>query len=432
MFTHHTVSEQRGTAEISLALLQEIFSDYHPRNFAVRLWDGTFWEPDPGERADFTFVIRHPGALRSMFLHPSQVAIGEAYIHDEIDIEGDLAAAFQMASYIVNLHIGIAEKVHLANLLRRLPANGHASAGRAAIELKGALHSKERDRQAVTYHYDVSNDFFSLWLDPWMMYSCAYFTAPDQSLEQAQEQKLEYICRKLDLRPGERLLDIGCGWGGLVCYAARRFGVAATGITLSEPQADFANERIEREGLHAVCSVKVRDYRDMDRTEAYDKIVSVGMFEHVGAPMLPEYFERAFRMLKPGGRFLNHGIGTTFNHVERNGDSFSDKYIFPDSEVLPISTTLHAAETRGFEVRDVESLREHYMMTLRHWLKRLEARHEQAVRATDESIYRTWRLNHAGAALGFEQGRNSLYQTLLVRPIKGQSLMPLTRSAWYV
>jgi cyclopropane-fatty-acyl-phospholipid synthase len=299
------------------------------------------------------------------------------------------------------------------------------------VQLKGALHSKERDRQAVTYHYDVGNDFFSLWLDPWMMYSCAYFTKPDDTLEQAQEQKLDYICKKLDLRPGERLLDIGCGWGGLICYAARRYGVNATGITLSEPQAEYATDRIEREGLHAICSAKVRDYRDMDRTESYDKIVSVGMFEHVGAHMLPEYFERAYRLLKPGGRFLNHGIGTGFNFSIRAGESFNDKYIFPDSELLPISTTLHAAETRGFEVRDVESLREHYMMTLRHWLRRLEAHHDEAVRATDESVYRIWRINHAGAALGFAIGRTTLYQALFVKPLNGQSGMPLTRTAWY-
>lgn len=431
MFTTHDVREHRGAVETSLAIVREIFADYHPRNFAVRLWDGSFWDPEPGETAAFTIVLTHPGSLRAMLMHVSQVQLGEAYINNDFDIEGDIEAAFRFASHLMDLEIGLAERVRLANLLRKLPANGMPHTARAPVQLKGALHSKERDRQAVTYHYDVSNEFFSLWLDPWMMYSCAYFASEGESLEQAQERKLDYICRKLDLRPGETLLDIGCGWGGLIRYAARHYGVSATGITLSAPQAEYANQQIEREGLVAMCGAMVRDYRDVDKSESYDKIVSVGMFEHVGALMLPEYFERAYRLLKPGGRFLNHGIGTCFNFVDRTSDSFNDKYIFPDSELLPISATLHAAETRGFEVRDVESLREHYMMTLRHWLRRLEARHEEAIGATDESIYRIWRLNHAGAAIGFATGRTSLYQALFVKPVHGQSRMPLTRVAWY-
>ncbi|HLP15612.1 MAG TPA: cyclopropane-fatty-acyl-phospholipid synthase family protein, partial [Bacteroidota bacterium] len=250
-------------------------------------------------------------------------------------------------------------------------------------------------------------------------------------LESAQEQKLEYLCRKLDLHSGDRLLDLGCGWGGLICFAAKTYGVRAHGITLSQAQAEYAQARIEREGLADRVSVEVKDYRELDESSAYDKIVSVGMVEHVGITMLAEYFERAHRLLTPGGRFLNHGISSGFNAVRLNGASFSDEYIFPDSEILPLSTTIHAAETRGFEVRDVESLREHYMLTLRHWLHRLEAAHTEAVRLTDESTYRIWRLNHAGAAAGFASGRNSIFQTLLVKPANGRSTMPLTRERWY-
>jgi cyclopropane-fatty-acyl-phospholipid synthase len=429
--THEVRERTRGDVETSLAILSEIFSEYHPRNFSVRLWDGTIWPHDPGVTPMFTMVLTHPGSLRAMFTHPTQLALGEAYVYNDFDIRGDIQSAFHMAEYLTHIDFTLREKVKLGALLRKLPADGHTRKGREPVRLKGALHSKERDRQAVTYHYDVSNDFFKLWLDPWMAYSCAYFSRSDESLDAAQEHKFEYICRKLDLKPGEKLLDIGCGWGGLVMYAARCYGVHATGITLSVHQSEYANQRIDQEGLQSKCSVEVLDYRDLEETEAYDKIVSVGMFEHVGEQMLPEYFERAFRLLKRGGRFLNHGIGLGFNAVTPSGPTFNDKYIFPDSEILPISKTIHAAESRGFEVRDVESLREHYELTLRHWLARLEAHHDEAVRLTDESTFRIWRLNHAGAALGFATGKNSLYQTLLVKPLNAKSNMPLTRKDWY-
>ncbi|MGE5316267.1 MAG: class I SAM-dependent methyltransferase, partial [Acidobacteriota bacterium] len=379
----------------------------------------------------FTMVLKHPGALRTMITHATRVGIGEAYIYDEFDIEGDIAHAFRMANYLTTLELGLAEKMRMAALLRRLPSHAPVRQGRAPAELRGAIHSKERDRQAVRYHYDVSNDFFPLWLDPWMQYSCAYFQSQEDTLETAQERKLDYLCRKLDLHPGERVLDLGCGWGGFLIYAARNYGVVSRGITLSQMQADYANRWIEREGLQEKAHVDVLDYRDLEEIESFDKIVSVGMFEHVGAHMMPEYFTRVHRLLKRGGRFLNHGIASGFNAVVMDGDSFSDKYIFPDSELLPISSTVKAAETTGFEVRDLESLREHYALTLAHWLSRLEAHHDEAVHASDESVYRTWRLNHAGAAIGFQTGRTSVYQMLCVKPLNGQSMMPLTRHNWY-
>jgi cyclopropane-fatty-acyl-phospholipid synthase len=427
----HDVHTHMSEVHTTLSVLHEIFSDYHPRNFAIRLWEGTAWQQEEGQDARFTMVLKHPGALRIMLLHPSQLSIGEAYIYDDFDVEGDIEAAFAMANHLMNLDVGLAGKVHLGSQLMKLPADGHPHTGRQAVHLKGALHSKERDREAVTYHYNVSNDFFSLWLDRWMMYSCAYFSSPDEDLDTAQERKLEYLCRKLRLRPGEKLLDIGCGWGGLILYAAKQYGVDALGITLSEPQSVYANERIRREGMDMRCRALVLDYRDLEGIEAYDKIVSVGMFEHVGESMLQEYFGRAFQLLRRGGVFLNHGVGTGFNHVNPS-ESFNDRYIFPDSEVLPISTTLKAAEVSGFDVRDVESLREHYMHTLHRWLRRLEANHDRAVGFTDEATYRTWRLNHAGAALGFKTGKNTIYQTLLVKPLKGDSMLPLTRADWYV
>jgi cyclopropane-fatty-acyl-phospholipid synthase len=427
----HDVQTHEGEIQTTLSVLHEIFSDLHPRNFAIRLWDGTTWEQEAGQDARFTMVLTHPGSLRKMLMHPNELTLGEAYIYNDFDVEGDIEAAFAMAAHLLNLDVSFAGKVHLGSKLLKLPADGNPHRGRQAAHLKGALHSKERDRDAVTYHYNLSNDFFSVWLDHWMLYSCAYFTSPDEDLEEAQEHKLDYLCRKLRLCPGDTLLDIGSGWGGLILFAAKYYGVNALGVTLSEPQSMFANDRIRREGLDMRCRSVVRDYRDIEGIELYDKIVSVGMVEHVGEAMLLEYFERAYQLLRPGGVFLNHGIGSGFNHVSTKV-SFSDTYIFPDSEILPISTTLKNAEIAGFEVRDLENLREHYMLTLRQWLHRLEAGHDKAVAFTDEAAYRTWRLNHAGAALGFQSGKNALYQALLVKPLKGSSTLPLTRADWYV
>ena len=266
-----------------------------------------------------------------------------------------------------------------------------------------------------------------------MTYSCAYFNNPEDSLDLAQEQKLEFICRKLRLRPGQRLLDIGCGWGGLVIYAAKNFGVEATGITLSKPQADLANARIAEAGMSDRCRVLVRDYREMDQPASFDALASVGMFEHVGAKRLPAYFTQAWQLLKPGGVFLNHGIAIRAGEKPPPAKSFSNVYVFPDGELTPISTSLRAAEEAGFEVRDVESLRTHYAMTLRHWVRRLEAQHNLALQYVDEPTYRVWRLFMAGSAHDFEAGRTNVYQALLYRPdANGHSNLPLTRADWYV
>lgn len=265
-----------------------------------------------------------------------------------------------------------------------------------------------------------------------MVYSCAYFLSPEDSLNQAQEQKLEHICRKLRFRPVQRLLDIGCGWGGLVIFAAERYGVEALGITLSQPQADLANERIAHAGLADRCRVEVRDYREVNEVHGYDALASVGMFEHVGESRLETYFQQAWRLLRPGGLFLNHGITRRATDQRRRGRSFSDEYVFPDGELTPISTSLHIAEKVRFEVRDVESLREHYAMTLRHWVRRLEAHHEQALQFVDEPTYRVWRLFMSGSAHGFASGRLNAHQTLLVKPgPEGQSGLPLTRADLY-
>ena len=291
--------------------------------------------------------------------------------------------------------------------------------------------SKEHDARSIAHHYDVSNDFYALFLDPLMVYTCAYYRDSDGKLEQAQEDKLDLVCRKLRLKPGERVLDIGCGWGALAMYAAARYGVEVLGVTLSEPQARLAGERIEAAGLADRVRIEVRDYREVVDPEGFDKLVSIGMFEHVAREALPGYFETCFRLLRPGGVFLNHGIGEPPKVAERRGGSFTMAYVFPDCDLVPISTSLAAAEGAGFEVRDVESLREHYVLTARAWKRQLEAARDQALELVDEPTYRTWRLAMAGCAYGFATHRLNVWQSLLGKPERGRSGLPLTREDWY-
>ncbi len=420
-----------------------------PPLFDVRLWDGTVLQGDGKPR--FTVVIDSPGAVRRMFRLPIELAIGESFIRGDFDIEGDLFAAFGLMSMLPVTIRYASDLSALARLYLALPSDAPSNTiTRGRARLSGALHSKERDRAAIQYHYDVGNDFYALWLDQRMNYSCAYFRTGTEDLDAAQEAKLEHICRKLRLKPGERLLDIGCGWGGLAIYAAQKYGVNALGVTLSHQQHALANERIAAVGLTDRVAVKLLDYRDLSDAQ-FDKIVSVGMFEHVGRSHLPEYFAHAQRLLKPGGLFLNHGISTAYPQtkqksspwtrftevtlvIERNilgSGQFVWHYIFPDGELEPVSEVNLLAEAAGFEVRDVENLREHYALTLRHWVKRLEMERDQAVRLVGDTVYHTWRLYMAGSAVGFESGGINVNQTLLAKPAKGAANLPLTRDDLY-
>lgn len=417
--------------QTGLSILPILFSGYRPKNFAVRLWDGTIQKPEAGREPVFTLVINRPGALRRMFWRISDLSLGESYIYGDFDIEGDFESAFALEEYLGGLRLGVADRLRCARKMMQLPSDDRPPAGKGVDGLSGALHSLGRDREAVRYHYDVSNDFFALWLDRRMVYSSAYFTEPGEELESAQERKLDYICRKLRLRRGERLLDIGCGWGGLVIHAAKTRGVEVVGITLSRPQAELAAARIREEGLAGRCRVEVQDYREVDAPGHFDKIASVGMFEHVGESRMEEYFARAWRLLRPGGVFLNHGIAWNASQPMRPGPYFSDHYVFPDGDLIPVSTTLRAAEHCGFEVRDVESLREHYLITLRHWIRRLESRYEEARRVTDEVTCRVWRLYLNAAAYRFRVGVYNVYQSLLVKSDGGRSGLPLSRADWY-
>ena len=418
-------------ASRALRFVQELLNDYHPRDFAIELWEGTHWGPEASQFRRFTWRINDPSSLRALLGSPSQVVLAEAYIYSQFDFDGDIAAVFPLANYLLNKHWSVKEKLRLGGLLLGLPAQPTGQPAAGTVKLRGGVHSKQRDRQAVSYHYDVSNDFYRLWLDQNMVYSCGYFQKPNDDLDRAQQQKVDYICRKLRLKPREKLLDIGCGWGGLIIHAARQYGVQALGITLSEQQLGFARERILREGLAGRCQVRLLDYRDVEGSGTYDKLASVGMVEHVGSSRLPEYFQHAYRLLRPGGVFLNHGIGRAGNRPSPPRPTFTDVYVFPDGELVPLATTLQAAEEAGFEVRDLENLREHYALTLHHWLRRLEAHADEARLVADEVKYRIWRLYLAGSEYYFRSGKLDLYQTLLVKSDAGRSGLPMTRGDWY-
>jgi cyclopropane-fatty-acyl-phospholipid synthase len=436
----HAISSAKTVEEKTRCILSEVFVGCPLENVGVRLWDETAW-PDDRPRSAI-LVLKHPGSLSRMFLPGTEVGLAEAYLHNDFDIEGDIEAAFEVGDFLLSRRDDWKKKLKLGGLLIRLPeGNGRSTMQRAARQLlpriRGKPHSPERDRGAVTFHYDVSNDFYQLWLDRHMVYSCAYFKSPSDPLDIAQEQKLDYICRKLRLRAGQRLLDIGCGWGALVIHAAKNFGVHAEGITLSQRQAEWARSRIAEAGLENKAKIELRDYREIAATsELYDAIVSVGMAEHVGRERLLDYFAAAHRALKPGGVFLNQAIGEDIiarpGKPEGFGGSFIEQYVFPDGDIPPLPIMLRAAESSGFEIRDVENLREHYALTLRRWLRRLEAHHDEALRYVAEETYRVWRLYIAGSAHGFRSGHIAVYQTLLAKlGPSGQTNLTLTRDEWY-
>ena len=427
-------TKTENAEEWTLRILNDIFGEKGGEKINVRLWNGKIW-PNTAERPA-TLVLNHPGTLRAMFLPGTEVGLAEAYLYNDFDIEGNIEAVFDLANSMKTVLASKYKKVKILNDILHLPTmtnpRPNGKNGRKAARLSGKRHSIARDKKAISYHYDVSNDFYALWLDNRMVYSCAYFQTPDEGLNTAQERKLDYICKKLRLKPGQRLLDIGCGWGGLIIHAAKNYGVNAIGITLSQQQVDLANQRIEEAGLSSHCKVLLQDYREIDEYESFDALASIGMFEHVGEYMLPIYFEKAYQLLKPGGVFLNHGIAKRENDEPQHHPTFSEAYVFPDGELTPINRSLHAAEIAGFEVRDVESLREHYALTLRHWVQRLERNHAEALKYVDEPTYRVWRLFMSGSAHGFAHGRLNVYQTLLLKPDEqGFGNLPLTREDWY-
>jgi cyclopropane-fatty-acyl-phospholipid synthase len=415
-------------AERSLTVLRRLFGSALGADFAVELWDGTHVPAPAGAR--FTFVVARPFGLRAALLPPVDLNPGRAFTEGWIDIRGDVEAAVDTIAGA----LGRLSKPRSARLLAdvlRLPKPPPVAHAQRA-QLSGARHSRRRDAEAVQFHYDVPLEFFRSFLDDELVYSCAYFTASAASLGAAQRAKIDYTLRKIRLRAGETLLDIGCGWGALVIRAAQRFGAHAVGITLSREQHAEALHRVAAAGVADRVSIEYLDYRDLGERR-FDKIVSLGMVEHVGRERLAAYFDAAFRALRPGGLFLNHGIGQLDAPRGYRITGFMERYVFPDGDLLPVAQTTRAAERAGFEVRDVENLREHYALTLRAWSRNLDTNRSAAVAAAGERTYRIWRLYLAGSAQGFARGRMALYQTLLAkRDPSGGAGIPRTRDDLYL
>lgn len=423
-----------------------LFGDPHGRTFDVKFWDGSI-DRGSNPHPPFTLVLNRPASLRRMLLPPNELSIVESYISGDVEIEGSMEAGSNLGEMIGDRLRSPLAIARLVGLVLRLPGTADDDLANARFPERakklGPRHTPVRDAAAINFHYDVGNAFYKLWLDRRMVYSCAYFRSQEDSLDVAQEAKLDLICRKLRLKPGERLLDIGCGWGGLVMHAAEHYGVDATGITLSPNQAAFAKERIAESGLADRCRVAIRDYRTLTPEDAFDKIASVGMIEHVGLTHLSVYFDSAFRALKPGGLFLNHGIvslseGRRKSAGERifrkfwRADAFIDTYVFPDGKLTATDDVIAAAEAAGFEVRDVESLREHYAMTLRHWVRSLEEKSSEAMELVGNHTFRVWRLYMSASANAFTRAAINVIQTLLAKPdARGHSNIPLTRDDLY-
>ena len=418
-------------------ILSRLFRDFDG-GLCIYLWDGS--EVHLGRcHPTFSLTFRSAKAFQELVIARDPLRLAESYFQGLIDIDGDLYSVLRLRHHLTLLQLSLIEKAELAVKVLRIKPGKTASTGsntpkwaKTLAQKLGINPDKELNRRAISFHYDVSNEFYALWLDEQMVYSCAYYEDAAQSLEQAQRNKLDHICRKLQLKPDERLLDIGCGWGALICWAAEYYGVSAHGITLSQKQYEHTQRTIRQRGLEQKVSVELIDYRDLRGEVEYDKLVSVGMFEHVGLKNLPAYFAVAHRLLKPGGLFLNHGITSDEGGWKKSVTTeFINRYVFPDGQLETISTVQQIMEGAGFEIHDVEGLRQHYALTLREWVSRLELRHEEALKYVPESVYRIWRLYMAACALQFEEGIAGVYQILVSRRAPFSRPVPLTRRDLY-
>ncbi|WP_024694444.1 C17 cyclopropane fatty acid synthase CfaB [Pseudomonas syringae] len=376
----------------------------------LKLWDGH--QMDLGPEPSVTIVVKDP-QLVSDFIHPSLDLLGSAFVEGRLELEGSIREVVRVCDELTH---ALLEDKESDTPVR-------------------TLHDKATDAASISYHYDLSNDFYQLWLDHEMVYSCAYFKTGSESLEQAQQDKFHHLCRKLRLTPGEYLLDVGCGWGGLARFAAREYGARVFGITLSGEQLALARERVMADGLENQVQLELLDYRDLPQDGRFDKVVSVGMFEHVGHANLPLYAQRLFGAVKEGGLVMNHGITarhTDGRPVGRGAGEFIARYVFPNGELPHLAMISAHISEAGLEVVDVESLRAHYAMTLEHWSARLESRLGEAAAMVPEHTLRIWRLYLAGCAYGFARGWINLHQILAVKPFAdGGTGLPLTREDVY-
>jgi cyclopropane-fatty-acyl-phospholipid synthase len=419
------------SAVLAHHILHRLFKKYLGA-FTVKLWDNSVLQIGKGI-SPFTLYIRSPSVLRQLVFFRDPIRLAEAYFDGEVEVAGDFNTAMGLRYYLENLKLPFQEKLLLGwralalkNAAMQLQRNQNKTSAKK-INL-----SRENSVETIAFHYDVSNEFYKTWLDERMVYSCAYFEHPQQDIHQAQRNKLDYICRKLRLQTGESLLDIGCGWGALVCWAAKHYGVTAYGITLSRNQYEYANAEIKRQCLEGQVTIELRNYRDLPRVAAYDKVASIGMFEHVGLKNLPEYFSIVHEVLKPDGLFLNHGITSDKPDWSRGvATKFINRHIFPDGELDSVSNIQRRMEEAKFELLDVESLRPHYALTLRHWVSRLDAKRDEVIRLVGDRTYRVWRLYMTGSALQFEQGATGIYQILAERKHGGLPHLPLTRRDLY-
>ena len=386
------------------------------RPFHVRFWDGRSVQATVADGP--TFFVRAPSALAHFLRAPGTLGLGRAYVDGSLAVD-DLDSAFEVIDTWEPPPMSAPDRVRLGLTLAAAAAPGGIPR-RPSLELilRGRLHSVDRDAAAVRYHYDVGNDFFALFLDESMTYSCAVFSRGAQTLEEAQRTKLELVASKLELKPGMRVLDVGCGWGAFAIHAARHHGVKVTGVTISPAQAELARERVREAGLAEEVEILVADYRQLPRA-SFDAIASIGMSEHVGDSQIDVYASSLFTLLRPGGLLLNHAISAMDPDDEPLEDLFSTRYVFPDGETLPLSRVQLALERAGFHTEHVEAFREDYAVTLDHWARRLDRHLDEAQRLAGDERLRVWRLYLRAAGRGFAIGLTAVYQVRTRRPAEG-------------
>ncbi|VAV98170.1 Cyclopropane-fatty-acyl-phospholipid synthase [hydrothermal vent metagenome] len=409
---------------IAREIVSSILANYQG-DIAIRLWDGRL--ASGTKPAPCTLVFKQPGVFRDLILRRDLLKLADAYLIGDITTEGDLETLFSLKTYLADFKIPLHQQVRLLFLALRLPKHLHQN---LIHQWRAKDDAHQNSKISIAHHYDVSNDFYRLWLDPEMVYSCAYFSSTEQPLADAQKDKLDYLCRKLRLEPGQTLLDIGCGWGALALWAAKHYGVQVHGITLSQEQYQMANARVKKAKLENWIKIELMDYRDLPDGAQYDRVISVGMFEHIGIKNFQTYFQTVKRVLKPNGLFLNHGITSETGWKRSPLTRFMNRYIFPDGELARISDVTDAMEQAGFEALDVENLRQHYALTLRRWVASLEAKRDEAITHSSNITYRLWRLYMAGCAYYFDQGSIALHQ-VLVGHQHGQQPIPLRRDDLY-